>query len=168
MPVVPPAPPPASGDITARLQRSRTMAAIPSSRTSLEQRLAAAMWAAGLRGWRRTKRVEGTRPDFVFTRPGVAVFVDGCFWHGCPECGRRPATNSAYWTAKLDRNVARDREQTQRLEDAGWEVIRLWGHEVTRDPHACAGAVVARVMNGLRAGAARSPNPRRAVTGGRS
>jgi DNA mismatch endonuclease Vsr len=114
------------------------MAAVPSERTSLEQTLASFMWAAGVRGWRRTIRVERTRPDFAFPRHQLAVFVDGCFWHGCPQCCRRPATNTLYWHTKLDRNIERDREQTERLEHAGWSVLRLWGHEVERDPKGCA------------------------------
>ena len=104
------------------------------------------MWAAGLRGWRRTARVERTRPDFAFPRYRLAVFVDGCFWHGCPQCCRRPATNTSYWHSKLDRNIERDGQQTERLERVGWTVLRLWGHEVERDPGACA----LRVMLTLR------------------
>jgi DNA mismatch endonuclease (patch repair protein) len=144
------------GDLAERLQRSRTMAAVPSERTSLEQRLASSMWAAGLRGWRRTARVERTRPDFAFPRYRLAVFVDGCFWHGCPRCCRRPATNISYWHTKLDRNIERDRQQTERLEGAGWTVLRLWGHEVTRDPRACALRVEFTLRGGLgRDGASR-------------
>ncbi len=69
------------------------------------------------------------RADIVFTRARVAVFVDGCFWHRCPEHGTRPRTNNAYWSAKIDRNVARDREQGRLLEQAGWRVVRVWEHE---------------------------------------
>jgi len=91
-----------------------------------------------VRGWRRSVRVERTRPDFVFSRRQIAVFVDGCFWHGCPQCCRRPTTNVDYWGAKLDRNMERDAEQTQRLEAADWKVLRFWGHEIDRDPEGCA------------------------------
>jgi DNA mismatch endonuclease Vsr len=136
--LVPTAPPPAAGNLAERLQRSRTMAAIPSERTSLEQRLASSLWAAGVRGWRRSIRIERTRPDFVFARPHIAIFVDGCFWHGCPQCCRRPATNIGYWKAKLDRNIERDGEQTQTLTAAGWKVLRFWGHEIDGDPGKCA------------------------------
>jgi len=65
----------------------------------------------------------------VFPAARVAVFIDGCFWHGCPEHGRRPTTNSAYWTRKLDRNIARDRRNDSALTDAGWTVMRAWEHE---------------------------------------
>ena len=68
------------------------------------------------------------RPDVVFTRQRVAVFVDGCFWHRCPEHGSSPNANSAYWGPKLDRNVERDRLVDERLREAGWQVIRIWEH----------------------------------------
>lgn len=69
------------------------------------------------------------RPDIVFTSRKVAVFVDGCFWHVCPEHGRQPTTNEWYWTPKLRRNVERDRAADVALAGAGWKVVRLWEHE---------------------------------------
>jgi len=69
------------------------------------------------------------RPDVVFTARRVAVFVDGCFWHGCPEHGSLPKANSDYWTPKLLRTVERDREVNARLKSAGWTVLRIWEHE---------------------------------------
>lgn len=69
------------------------------------------------------------RPDIVFTARKVAVFVDGCFWHVCPQHGRQPTTNEWYWTPKLRRNMERDRAVNAALEAAGWRVVRLWEHE---------------------------------------
>lgn len=69
------------------------------------------------------------RPDIVFTRRRVAVFVDGCFWHACPIHGISPTRNAAYWTSKLRRNVERDRRVDHVLAEAGWKVIRVWEHE---------------------------------------
>jgi DNA mismatch endonuclease (patch repair protein) len=69
------------------------------------------------------------RPDIIFPKVRVAVFVDGCFWHQCPQHGTEPRTNSGYWAAKLDRNVARDRRNDAALEAAGWRVVRVWEHE---------------------------------------
>lgn len=69
------------------------------------------------------------RPDIVFTRARVAVFVDGCFWHGCPEHRVVPTTNSDYWVPKLRRNVERDREVDDALAREGWTVVRVWEHE---------------------------------------
>lgn len=73
------------------------------------------------------------RPDIVFTKRKVAVFVDGCFWHGCPEHGVAPKTNQGYWGPKLERNVARDSANTAQLVEAGWAVIRVWEHEPASD-----------------------------------
>jgi len=67
-------------------------------------------------------------PDFVFRRERVAVFVDGCFWHGCPKCYRRPKSNRKFWDAKAARNRARDAEVTRALRRAGWTVVRIWEH----------------------------------------
>ena len=70
-----------------------------------------------------------TRPDIVFTRARVAVFVDGCFWHRCPEHGTSPKTNAGWWRRKLDTNAERDRTTDTVLAEAGWTVIRIWEHE---------------------------------------
>ena len=69
------------------------------------------------------------RPDIVFTARKVAIFVDGCFWHGCPEHGSRPAVNVWYWEPKLSRNAERDRAADAALAAAGWAVVRVWEHE---------------------------------------
>lgn len=69
------------------------------------------------------------RADIVFTRARVAVFIDGCYWHGCPEHGTQPTTNAEYWSSKIGRNVARDRETDAILTDSGWLSVRVWEHE---------------------------------------
>jgi DNA mismatch endonuclease, patch repair protein len=69
-----------------------------------------------------------TRPDVVFPRAKIAVFVDGCFWHRCPIHGTQPTSNARYWQEKLDRNVRRDRTVDRALEAAGWRTIRVWEH----------------------------------------
>ena len=85
-----------------------------------------------------------TRPDIVFTRVRVAVFVDGCFWHRCPEHGTSPKTNAGWWRRKLDTNVERDRTTDTALAEAGWTVIRIWEHE---DPTIAADRVEAIVRS---------------------
>jgi DNA mismatch endonuclease (patch repair protein) len=94
--------------------------------------LRSAVHGRGLR-FRKDHRVDlpngRVRPDLVFTRRKVAVFVDGCFWHVCPEHGREPTSNEWYWTPKLRRNVERDRQADQALLQAGWLVLRIWEHE---------------------------------------
>ncbi len=69
------------------------------------------------------------RADIVFTRRRIAAFIDGCFWHGCPEHATAPKTNAGYWGPKLERNTVRDRETDASLLDAGWLVLRFWEHE---------------------------------------
>lgn len=81
----------------------------------------------GLR-YRLTAPFKGVRPDIVFPGIRLVVFVDGCFWHGCPDHGTQPKNNAAWWAAKLDANKARDARQTAALKAAGWEVLRVWEH----------------------------------------
>ncbi|MFI7125727.1 very short patch repair endonuclease [Nonomuraea sp. NPDC050153] len=80
--------------------------------------------------------------DLVFTKAKVAVFMDGCFWHGCPDHHTKSATNAAYWADKVRRNRERDAETDQLLAEAGWTVVRIWEHE---DPFSSAGKVAERV-----------------------
>ena len=90
---------------------------------STEVALRKLLWAAGLRGYRKQWRVEG-RPDFAWVGLRVAVFVDGCFWHGC-SCKRLPRANRKFWRDKIEANRRRDRRVTRRLRRAGWTVVRV-------------------------------------------
>ena len=81
-------------------------------------------------GWCRHQAVFGS-PDFAFTKRRLAVFVDGCFWHGCPKHGTQPQTNTAFWAAKLGRNKSRDRLVARTLRSRGWRVLRVWQHELS-------------------------------------
>lgn len=82
------------------------------------------------------------RPDIVFPSRRIAVFIDGCFWHGCPEHGNVPTANSSYWGPKLERNRRRDRLVDERLDLAGWGVLRIWEHV---EPEDAAGIIAAAV-----------------------
>jgi len=82
-------------------------------------------------GWRRNQQLVG-RPDFIFRRARVAVFVDGCFWHGCPKHSSHTVRSGAYWQKKLSTNQARDRVVTRSLRAQGWRVLRIWEHELKR------------------------------------
>lgn len=98
--------------------------------TSPEVELRHAVWRLGLR-YRLNQRVAGIRPDFLFPGIRLAVFVDGCFWHGCPDHYVRPRNSTAaFWASKLSQNVARDERQLKQLQADGWRVIRVWEHEV--------------------------------------
>lgn len=96
---------------------------------STELKLIALFRAAHITGWRRKVRLFG-RPDFVFSSLRVAVFVDGCFWHGCPRHLRSPASNVDYWAKKIARNRSRDVLVSRQLRREGWRVIRIWEHEL--------------------------------------
>lgn len=98
--------------------------------TAPELALRRELWSRGLR-YRVDHKVVGTRRrvDVVFTRARVAVFIDGCFWHRCPIHSTLPKANAAWWLAKLDANVERDRRTDRDLEMAGWVVVRVWEHE---------------------------------------
>ncbi len=100
--------------------------------------------ASGLRYRVATKPLPGMRrtADMVFRPVRIAVFVDGCFWHGCPAHFVPPKTNPGYWRTKIDGNMQRDRDTDSRLEEAGWLVLRFWEHQ---DPAECADAVYAAV-----------------------
>lgn len=113
------------------MTRSEQMARIKSQDTRPELQLRRALWAAGLR-YRLASSLPG-RPDIVVHRASLAVFVDGCFWHACPDHYRTPATNPAYWKNKRVRNEARDRRVDQELHERGWRVLRVWEHEVKRE-----------------------------------
>jgi len=113
--------------------------------TTPEVQLRRLLWRQGLR-----YRVDAALPlgsvrrraDLLFAGPRVAVFVDGCFWHCCPQHGTRPKSNTDWWAAKLDSNVARDRDTDTRLRELGWEPVRVWEHE---DPREAADRVAAVV-----------------------
>jgi DNA mismatch endonuclease (patch repair protein) len=101
-----------------------------STDTRPEVAIRSALHRAGLRFLKNSRPESGLpRADVLFPRARLAVFIDGCFWHCCPEHGTSPRTNGAYWRAKLDGNVARDRRNDAALADAGWNVVRIWEHE---------------------------------------
>ena len=82
-------------------------------------------------GWRRHQKIFGN-PDFIFRQGRLALFVDGCFWHGCPKHGTQPKGNAGFWRNKISRNQARDRLVTKTLKKSGWLVLRIWEHELSK------------------------------------
>ena len=100
----------------------------------------------GKNGWHRYQRVFG-RPDFVFRSEGVALFVDGCFWHGCRKHQHVPSSNRRFWKNKLEQNVVRDKRVNRLLRKKGWKVIRVWEHAFNKEE-----TLVKRIRRALRYG----------------
>ncbi len=114
--------------------RRQTMQAVKGKGTSLERKLASMLAGMRIKGWKKNIRELIGKPDIVFPKERIGIFIDGCFWHGCPVCQRRmPETNKEYWETKIKRNIERAKYQNQVLSNEGWVVIRIWEHEM-RDP----------------------------------
>ena len=119
-------------DVFTPAKRSEVMSRIRGrGNKNTELKLMKLMSEHGIGGWRRNRPVFG-KPDFVFYGRKVAVFVDGCFWHGCPEHYKLPQSNTEYWSGKFARNKKRDEVVSDHLMALGWSVIRIWEHELRR------------------------------------
>ncbi len=117
-------------DIFSKQKRSQIMSNVRSSQNkTTELKLIAIFRRHRIVGWRRRWPIPG-KPDFVFPKARLAIFVDGCFWHGCPKHGEHPASNRAFWSRKITRNRERDREVYRLLRSAGWRIGRIWEHEL--------------------------------------
>lgn len=126
--------------------RTRNMRAIPSlGNKTTERRLVKLLRKHRIRGWRLHPPGIVGKPDLVIQRARVAVFIDGCFWHGCPRCGRIPRTNKAYWTAKLTRNRRRDRAMSRALRALGYRVARIWECQLRVKPEHCLKRIVSEL-----------------------
>ncbi|MCL6588461.1 MAG: very short patch repair endonuclease [Firmicutes bacterium] len=116
-------------DVYDKKKRSEVMARIKSTgNQSTEEIFRQLLIQAGLTGWEFRKPKLPGKPDFVFEEYKIAVFIDGCFWHGCPHCydGHIPKSNTKYWAEKIRKNKLRDRKNSQLLRQIGWSVIRIW------------------------------------------
>lgn len=120
-------------DNLSKNDRVKTMRAVKSQGTSPERRLRAMLAGMGIHGWQLNYDKVPGKPDIAFPMKQVAIFVDGCFWHQCPECNRPlPETNRDYWKKKISRNVARDHQHNVKLTRMGWTVVRIWEHELKK------------------------------------
>lgn len=124
------------------------MSRIRGTDTGPERLLRELLWRSGLR-YRLQFRTPGGRADIALPGRKIAIFIDGCFWHGCPEHYVRPRSRNEFWDHKLEENVLRDRRQTLALDAAGWTVIRLWEHSVSEDAEAAAKLVMLRADTGV-------------------
>ena len=119
-------------DVFTKAKRSDVMARIRyRGNRRTEGALVEILRAHHITGWSRHQAVFG-RPDFVFANARLAVFVDGCFWHGCRRHSSYPKSNAAFWRKKLDGNVVRDRIVGRELRKAGWRVVRIWEHDLPK------------------------------------
>jgi DNA mismatch endonuclease (patch repair protein) len=131
-------------DRHTKKQRSYNMSRIRKfGNKTTEIRMIALFQAYGIKGWRRHLPLPG-RPDFTFRRARVVVFVDGCFWHGCPRCNWTPTSNTKYWSSKLVGNRAKDRDANRALRRSGWTVVRIWEHSLKHPAR-----VMARIRRAL-------------------
>jgi DNA mismatch endonuclease (patch repair protein) len=116
-----------------------------------EVSLAKALRRNGVTGWRRHRPIaignRFVRPDFVFPKKRLAVFVDGCFWHACPWHGTTPTARRVYWISKFEANKARDRRDGKALRKRGWKVLRIWEHNLRWDADGCARKIAGSSAN---------------------
>lgn len=131
-------------DVHTKKQRSYNMSKIKCRDTKPEVLLRKLLYADGARGYRVNYRLKG-KPDVVFPKQKIAVFVDGCFWHKCPRCFQRPATNKTFWLDKINSNVKRDREINSTLNKSGWKVMRFWEHDIRKNPEKCCEMILCKV-----------------------
>lgn len=125
-------------DVFSKTQRSKVMAAIRGKgNRSTEWRLRARFIASGISGWRMHPAEIPGKPDFVFLKKRIAIFVDGCFWHGCGLCRNIPRSNRSFWENKIEKNRKRDRKISRQLKKSGWQVLRFWEHDLKKRPAEC-------------------------------
>ena len=127
-------------DVFSKKKRSEVMSRIKGrGAQSTELAMRSALRQAGISGWRSNyKGLPGT-PDFAFPKAKLAIFVHGCFWHGCRRCRRnlKPSSNARYWTEKIASNRLRDRRKVRQLRNLGWRVIQIWEHSLEKSSEEC-------------------------------
>lgn len=127
--------------------RAKIMAAVCSKgNKTTERKLRMALVRANLTGWTLHPKDIFGHPDFFFPQNQLAIFVDGCFWHGCPKCGHLPKSNIDFWKAKIERNHERDAKISEKLRECKIQVIRIWEHELAEAMPDC----IARIKATLR------------------
>lgn len=123
-------------DVLTKKQRSYCMSQIRGKNTEIEIDFCRCMRKLGLKGFRKGHSLEG-KPDYIFPKEKVAVFLDGCFWHACPRCYKEPKTNKKFWKTKAINNKIRDNMVTTMFRKKKWRVKRFWEHQIKRDPLIC-------------------------------
>jgi DNA mismatch endonuclease (patch repair protein) len=125
-------------DTVTKAKRSQMMAAVKGKgNRSTEWKIRSRLISAGISGWSlQRKSLVGT-PDFIFSDQKVAIFLDGCFWHGCKSCKNIPSSNHQFWLQKIEKNRRRDQFVNRKLRRLGWKVIRFWEHSIKKNPNGC-------------------------------
>lgn len=119
-------------DTVSKKKRSEIMSAVKSKDSKIEVDFRKAIWKAGFRYRKNPTKYFG-KPDMVLPKHKTAIFIDSCFWHGCKKHCRIPSARKIYWTQKISRNVARDKEVMKHYKKQGWEIIRIWEHQIKND-----------------------------------
>lgn len=133
-------------DVLTKKQRSYCMSRIRNRGTQPELLLRKALSKAGIKGYRLNYRLTG-KPDIVFPKIKIAIFIDGCFWHKCPACFIKPGTNRGFWNKKIASNLKRDKIVSVKLKEKGWQVIRIWEHEL-KNQKLIERKIIDRIKNG--------------------
>lgn len=119
-------------DVLTKEQRRRNMQSIRSKETKIEIKVANALWKRGVRFRKNVKDLIG-KPDIAIKKYKIAIFIDSCFWHGCELHGHIPKNNELYWLKKISRNKERDQQVTSYYLESGWNIMRIWEHELKED-----------------------------------
>jgi DNA mismatch endonuclease (patch repair protein) len=127
-------------DVLTPEQRKFNMSRIKGKNTGPEVKLRKLLYSSGIRGYRLHYNLPG-KPDLTFIGKKTVIFIDGCFWHKCPECFQEPATRRDFWMKKILSNVERDKKVDKQLKSDGWKVIRIWEHEIRKDPESVAAGI---------------------------
>jgi DNA mismatch endonuclease, patch repair protein len=123
-------------DVHTKQQRSFNMSQIKGKNTKPEIEFRKYIWSQGIRSYRLHSKIKG-KPDLYFPKKQTAIFIDGCFWHQCPICFKKPKTNKRFWGNKIRQNVKRDLDTDIFLANQGIHVLRLWEHEIKIDLKGC-------------------------------
>ena len=119
-------------DIFSKKKRSEVMSRVKSKESKIETRVGLALWSKGVRYRKNTRSLLGN-PDFSIKSRKLVVFVDSCFWHGCSDHFKAPKSNKAFWKKKINRNRQRDLDVTKHYKKLGWNIFRIWEHQVTKN-----------------------------------
>jgi DNA mismatch endonuclease (patch repair protein) len=133
-------------DVFSKRKRSEIMSAIHGKNNkTTEWVIRSRLISKGIRGWKMNVSNLPGKPDFVFTNRKVAIFVDGCYWHGCSKCRTIPISNRKFWKKKIEGNIKRDNLVNRKLRKLGWKVLHIWEHDIKKNPSSCITRIIINV-----------------------